>query len=293
MKPLGVGLPYFEDQPPELYRAVDFVEITPESLCRERRGGALELLPDKLARARETCGALPIVVHGVELSIGSAHSWNGCYIDLLDRFQAQWRFEWHSEHLAYQTIPGSDAHSIDTGVPLPLPPTREAAELVASRSSAIERRYGVPFLLENPAHYLAGLPSDPEIGDDAGLMNAILDGCGCGQLLDLHNVWCNAINHHHDPYAAIDRFRLDRVVEIHVAGGTWAEGYWTDAHDSRVPEPVWDLLAYTLPRAPNVRGVVFELLEQHATRLGSELMAEEIARAGAIWRRAGLSAGGA
>jgi hypothetical protein len=180
LKPLGVGLPYFEDQPPELYRAVDFVEITPESLCRERRGGALELLPEKLARARETCGALPIVVHGVELSIGSAHSWNGCYIDLLDRFQAQWRFEWHSEHLAYQTIPGSDAHSIDTGVPLPLPPTREAAELVASRSSAIERRYGVPFLLENPAHYLAGLPSDPEIGDDAGLMNAILDGCGCG-----------------------------------------------------------------------------------------------------------------
>jgi uncharacterized protein (UPF0276 family) len=113
------------------------------------------------------------------------------------------------------------------------------------------------------------------------------------QLLDLHNVWCNAINHHHDPYAAIDRFRLDRVVEIHVAGGTWAEGYWTDAHDSRVPEPVWDLLAYTLPRAPNVRGVVFELLEQHAIRLGPELMAEEIARAGAIWRRAGLSAGGA
>jgi uncharacterized protein (UPF0276 family) len=286
LTPFGVGLPYFASQPRELYRAADFVEITPETLCRERRSGALELVPAKLAQARATCGDRPIVVHGVELSIGSAHSWNGAYIDLLDRFQALWPFAWHSEHLSFQSIPGSDAHSLETGTPLPLPPLREAAELVAARSTAIEARYGVPFLLENPAHYLADLPSDPEIGDDAGLMNAILERCGCGQLLDLHNVWCNAINHHHDPYTLIERFALDRVVELHVAGGVWAEGYWTDAHDSRVPEPVWELLAYTLPRAPNVRGVVFELLEQHAARLGPEVIAEEAARAREIFWRA-------
>jgi len=246
---LGVGLPYFQDLPPDLYRggAVDFVEVTPEVLCRERRGGALDLLPDKLASAKEACGALPIVVHGVELSIGSAHGWNAAYLDLLDRFQACWPFRWHSEHLGFQTIPGADAHSLNTGVPLPLPATIEAAELVAERSAAIARRYGVPFLLENAAHYLLELPSDPEIGDDVGLMNAILDRGGCLQLLDLHNVWCNALNHGHDPFAAIDRMRLDRVAEIHIAGGSWHDGFWMDAHDSRVPEPVWELLEYTLP----------------------------------------------
>lgn len=292
MKALGVGLPYFEDQPPELYRPglVDFVEVTPETLCRERRGGKLDLLPEKLERAQETCGELPIVVHGVELSIGSAHGWNSAYIDLLDRFQARWPFLWHSEHLGFQTIPGTDAHSVDTGVPLPLPPTREAADLVASRSRAIARRYGVPFLLENPAHYLPDMPSDPEVADDVGLMNAILDRCEGGQLLDLHNVWCNAVNHRHDPYSALDRMRLDRVGEIHVAGGAWAEGFWTDAHDSRVPEPVWELLEYALPRTPNVGGVVFELLEHHATRLGAEVIADEIARARDICRRAGFIA---
>ena len=93
MTALGIGLPYFQDLPPEIYRggAIVFVEVTPEVLCRERRGGALDLLPDKLAVARETCGALPIVVHGVELSIGSAHGCNAAYLDLLDRFQASWR----------------------------------------------------------------------------------------------------------------------------------------------------------------------------------------------------------
>jgi uncharacterized protein len=286
---LGIGLPYFQDLPPEIYRggAIDFVEVTPEVLCRERRGGALDLLPDKLAVARETCGALPVVVHGVELSIGSAHGCNAAYLDLLDRFQASWPFLWHSEHLGFQTIAGEDAHSLNTGVPLPLPATREAAELVADRSAVIAQRYGVPFLLENAAHYLPDLPSDPEIGDDVGLMNAILDRGGCLQLLDLHNVWCNALNHRHDPFATIDRMRLDRVAEIHIAGGSWHDGFWMDAHDSRVPEPVWDLLEYTLPRVPAVGGVVFEVLEEHLPRLGTDAIVDELTRAHAIWQRCG------
>src|SRR5207237_2409985 len=126
----------FQDLPPEIYRggAVDFVEVTPEVLCRERRGGALDLLPDKLAAARETCGALPIVVHGVELSIGSAHGCNAAYLDLLDRFQASWPFLWHSEHLGFQTIAGGDAHSRNTGV----------ARVLPARPRGAARRDGPP-----------------------------------------------------------------------------------------------------------------------------------------------------
>jgi uncharacterized protein (UPF0276 family) len=283
---LGVGLPYSHQLPPEIYRGgtVDFVEVTPEMLCRERRGGTLELLPDRLARAQETCGALPMVAHGVELSIGSAHGCNAAYLEMLDRFQALWPFQWHSEHLGFQTI-GEDAHTLNTGVPLPMPATMEAARLVAGRSAAIKRRYGVPFLLENAAHYLPDLPSDPEIGDEVGLMNAICDQSGCLQLLDLHNVWCNAVNHRHDPYAMIDRMRLDRVGEIHVAGGSWQEGFWMDAHDSRVPEPVWELLEYTLPRTPQAGGVVFEVLDEHVSRLGADLVVNEVFRARSIWNR--------
>jgi uncharacterized protein (UPF0276 family) len=118
-------------------------------------------------------------------------------------------------------------------------------------------------------------------------MNAIIDRGGCLQLLDLHNVWCNALNHGHDPFAAIDRMRLDRVAEIHIAGGSWHDGFWMDAHDSRVPEPVWDLLEYTLPRVPAVGGVVLEVLEEHLPRLGTDAIVDELTRAHAIWQRCG------
>lgn len=128
----------------------------------------MDLVPDKLDRARAICGELPIVVHGVELSIGSALHWNAGYLDMLERFQAIWPFHWHSEHLTYQTIPGDDQKPLSIGVPLPLPGTAEVVHLVGTRAAAIRRRYGVPFLLENPAHFLTGLVYEPEIGDEVG-----------------------------------------------------------------------------------------------------------------------------
>lgn len=289
---LGIGFSYITTLPADLYRPglLDFVEITPELLCRARRDGevlSMDLVPDKLERARATCGELPIVVHGVELSIGSALHWNTSYLDMLDRFQAIWRFHWHSEHLTYQTIPGDEQRPLSIGVPLPLPGTAEVVHLVGARATAIRRRYGVPFLLENPAHFLTRLPYEPQIGDEAGLMAAITECGNCGQLLDLHNLYCNAVNHGFDPFAAIDRITLDKVMEIHVAGGRWEDGYWMDTHDGRVPAPVWELLEYTLPRCPNIAGIVFELLNYYATKMTVDAIAGELMRAGEIWRRNG------
>jgi hypothetical protein len=295
-KVLGIGFSYISTLPADLYRPglLDFVEITPEMLCRTRRDGevlSMELVPDKLERARAVCGEFPIVVHGVELSIGSALHWNDGYLDMLDRFQAIWPFHWHSEHLTYQTIPGDDQRPLSTGVPLPLPGTAEVVHLVGARAAAIHRRYGVPFLLENPAHFLTRLAHEPGIGDEVGLMAAITEHGHCGQLLDLHNLYCNAINHGFDAFAAIERIKLDRVIEIHVAGGRWEDGYWMDTHDGGVPTPVWELLEYTLPRCPNIAGIVFELLNYYATKMTVDAIAGELMRAGEIWRRNGRQRG--
>lgn len=288
--PLGIGFPYIAELPSDLYRSglIDFVEVTPETICRQRAIGrtvAFDLVPEQFAQAQQTCAGLPIVVHGVELSIGSAHGWNAAYLDMLDTFQAKWPFVWHSEHLSFQTIPGDDGTSLEVGVPLPVPPTNEAADLIAKRSAAILRRYGVPFLLENAAYYISELPSDPEIGDDIGLIDAVTKRSNCLLLLDLHNIHCNAVNHGLDPFAMLDRLPLDRVVEIHVAGGASHDGVWMDGHNGAVAPEVWELLEYTLPRARNVAGVVFEMLGDFAVRFGMEAIGEELRCAAKIWRR--------
>jgi uncharacterized protein len=287
---LGVGFGCHLALPAALYTTdlLDFVEITPEIFHREESaGGPIRLEPDmeQYPEAQRRCEGLAVVMHGVSLSIGSAHGIYEPALAMMDRLRRDWPFRWYSEHLQFQTVLTEDGRSVGTGVPFPLPQTNEAALLVASRASSIQRRYGVPFLLENPAHYLPDLPSDPDICDEFGLMERILDQSGCLQLLDLHNLVCNGRNLGFDPVAALDKVRLDRVGELHVAGGSWREGFYMDAHDGAVPEEVWDLLELTLARAPWIGGVVFEILDEYLDRLGPDGVAKQLERARSIWRR--------
>src|SRR5690349_7670086 len=90
--PLGIGFTYIAGLPPDLYdgRLLDFVEVTPETLCRTRQiggGQAIRIVPAQLELAQATCGHIPITVHGLELSIGSAHGMNEAYLQMLDQFQ--------------------------------------------------------------------------------------------------------------------------------------------------------------------------------------------------------------
>ncbi|MBV8466480.1 MAG: DUF692 family protein [Burkholderiales bacterium] len=291
--PLGVGTTYIPDMPPELYQGghLDYVELTVEILTVTQPHGntvKLHMVPEKFERAMRVCGGLPTVIHGVELSIGSAHGWNEACLEMLDEFQARWPFVWHSEHLGFQTIPGENGAVLAIGSPMPMPNTEEAAQLVATRSEQLLGRYGVPFIVENPAHFLGEFtPPDQSIGDDIDLFNRITGLDRCGLLLDLHNLHCNALNMGLDPFAALDRLVLDQVLEIHVAGGSWKDGFYQDAHDGRVPEAVWELLEYTLPRAHNVAGVTFEVFERYAPRLGADGIIGEVEKARAIWTRCG------
>jgi len=285
---LGVGLSCASDDP-ALWQAVaghlDYVEITPEHLCRERIDGArrhMRPVPGALATTLARSAGVPIVVHGVELSIGSACGWNAAYIDILDQLWAARPFAWHSEHLGFLLAHGDAPGEVRyAGVPLPLPTTDEALDLVAPRAAALVARYPVPFLLENGVHYLPHLPG---ARDEVEFLNALTERSGCDLLLDLFNFHCNAKNHGWDPLAALSRLRLDRVVEIHVAGGVMHDGYLLDAHSGAVPEEVWPLVDHVVARAPRLGGITFEILDGAAERLGAAGIREQLARARESWQ---------
>jgi uncharacterized protein (UPF0276 family) len=285
---LGVGFPYLARLPPEFYnrsRLLNFVEIGPDTLCREvdqRDARHLKLVPDLLSRALETIAGLPVVVHGVELSIGSAAGWNESYLEILDQFAVARRFEWHSEHLGFLLAHGEDGRVLNTGVPLPVPFTRAALDVVVPRASALSRRYSVPFLLENTVYYLPDLPRDGG-RDEIDFLNDLVDESGCGLLLDLFNLYCNGLHHGFDPFVALERLRLDRVVEIHIAGGSHQDGFLMDSHSELVPEAVWKLLEWVVPRTPNLAGILYELLDEAFANVGIEETSRQLERMQTIW----------
>ncbi|HLZ30074.1 MAG TPA: DUF692 family protein [Chloroflexota bacterium] len=286
--PLGVGWSYFPTSP-EVNASVrdllDFVELSPDMLCREmytERGPRMRMQPALLASALHELHGVPVTVHGLELSIGTASGWNDSYLAILDELADVRTFAWHSEHLGYlvSTAPGGEL--INAGVPLPLPFTQEAVDLVAPRADQLVERYGVPFLLENAVYYFPDLPADAG-WDEIHFLNRLVERSSCGLLLDLFNLYCNSVNHGFDLIEALGRLRLDRVVEVHVAGGKLHDGFLLDGHCDRVPESVWSALEWLLARAPNVAGVVYEVLDQAFPLVGFEVLRSQLERLRATW----------
>ncbi|ACY14134.1 DUF692 domain-containing protein [Haliangium ochraceum] len=285
---LGVGITYLANAPAFMEAArsmVDFYEFSPDVLCHEHGSGDDRRLvprPELMARALRDTADLPLVVHGLGLSIGSAQGWNQAYLTLLDSVHEQRRFLWHSEHLGFLLTERADGRELNTGIPLPLPFTEESLALLASRGAALQERYGVPFLLENLSYYLPELPAE-DGRDEVAFLNDFSERSGCGLLFDLYNFHCNAVNLGFDAHEALTRVRLDRIVQVHVAGGMSHDGFLMDVHSEAVPEPVWELLEWLVPRAPQLAGVSYELLEE--AKLSPAAVRHQLERARDIWER--------
>jgi uncharacterized protein len=277
--PIGVGFTWQPGLQAALGRGW---ELCRESVANGQRHLAYHqpLLDEALACAAQR----PLVIHGLGLSIGSASGWNEEYLRILDEFHRQQSFRWHSDHLAFLLTTTPEGEPLHTGIPLPLPFTEEALDLLVPRAMAMNAQYGVPFLLENLTYYLPALPSEKG-WDEIAFLNELTARSGCGLLLDLYNFHCNAVNFGFDALASLQRLRLESVIEIHIAGGSSHDGFLTDIHTREVTEPVWELLEWIAPRAPNLAGIVYEVMEPAIPLLGAEKLTAQLTRVRNLWDR--------
>ncbi|HEX6203240.1 MAG TPA: DUF692 domain-containing protein [Thermoanaerobaculia bacterium] len=284
---LGVGLAY----QPALRRFIeerrdtfDYLEVVPDILWTDRgRGAAPRYLDDEegIAFLARHAGGRPIVPHSIGLSIGTAHRFNRDHLGQIERWLARFPAPWFSDHLAYN-LAEHGADEINAGVTIPLPRDRATLDDLAPRVAEVRERLGVPFLLENNVYFFDF--ADAEM-DDAAFLNALAAETGCGLLLDLHNVHCNAVNQGVDARRLLDELDLGRVIEIHVAGGMERGGTWLDAHSGPLPPEVWELLEHALPRCPALGGVTFELFGSWYPAIGGERLADELAGLRESWHR--------
>ncbi len=105
-----------------------------------------------------------------------------------------------------------------------------------------------------------------------------------GALLDLTNLLYDARNGGFDPHTYLEALELERVVEVHLAGGREAFGLWIDSHDRPIEDDSLALLAWVARRAPNLRAVILEW-DEDLPELGA--VREELARVDAVLRKVG------
>jgi uncharacterized protein (UPF0276 family) len=285
---LGVGLLYNAALPEYLRDfpdSFDYLEIIPEMFWTDRGpkapqrfvelSGWVEML-DGLSRD------VPLVAHNIGLSLGSADYFDKTYPEHIAEWHERYGFHWHSDHLSFVRMTSADGHDHNAGLAVPVPYDYEVADLIVERIKAVQASVPLPFLIENNVYFIDVPDQDMT---EPEFLNHLSRQTGCGVLLDLHNLYANARNHGFDAQAWLDELELDRVLEMHIAGGSELAGLYTDSHAGPCPEPVWDLLESALPRAPHVRGITFEFHDSYYPLLKSEGILRELDHARAIWRR--------
>ncbi len=228
---LGLRKPHYAD----FLKAavpVDFVEVISENFMVP--GGR----PRRILH--QVRAHYPVALHGVSLSVGSAHGLDAAYLARLRGLVDEIEPLFVSDHLSWSRTPGFNAHDL-----LPLPYTAEALDIVCANLAHAQECLGRAMLIENPSSYLAFAQSDMAEWE---FLERVCARTGCGLLLDLNNIHVSAINHGFDPLAYLAGVPLDRVRQIHLAGHSQGETLLIDTHDQPVPPSVWTLFAQVIDR---------------------------------------------
>jgi uncharacterized protein (UPF0276 family) len=225
---LGVGL-----------RSVHYQHI----LAERPKVGWFEVLSDNYMHTRgrplafldQIAERYPVALHGVGLSIGSSDELDLGYLAELRRLRDRVGAHWVSDHICWTGVNGRHGHDL-----YPVPFTEEALRHIARRVCQVQDYLEAPLVLENPSTYLEFKGST--LGE-AEFIAALLEESDCGLLLDVNNVYVNAHNHGFDALGYLRQLPLERVVQLHIAGHSQAQGYLSDTHSAPVADGVWELLA--------------------------------------------------
>lgn len=222
-----------------------------------------------------------VALHGVTLGLASATAVETKRLEQTARLIDHVHPEFWSEHLAFVRGGG-----IEIGH-LAAPPRTEATVEGARRNlAAAQHIVGTMPFVENVATLI-----DPpgsamsEVAWTAG----ILTETHCAMLLDLLNLYANAVNFGFDPYDYIEQLPANQIRVIHLAGGRWItaksnqERRLLDDHLHDVPEQVYELLSHVGSRTAHDITVI---LERDGRYPPMEVLTAQLERARAVLQRA-------
>lgn len=258
----GLGLrPKYNHHILENPSDLDFVEaLTENYLGLPGRGAGRPL--HILEKARSM---LPVVFHGVSLSIGNTDPLNMDYLGRLKSLISRIEPLWISDHLCWMGMGGHSSHDL-----LPLPYNEESLRHLTSQVLQVQEFLGRKIALENASTYLEFTSSSIPEWEYLAELTRRTD---CELLLDVNNIYVNSVNHQFDPETFVQAIPRSRVRQIHLAGHTQESGYIVDTHDEPICDPVWSLYKKTIQHL----GPVPTLVERDGNFPEYPVLLEELA----------------
>lgn len=179
----------------------------------------------------------PVSLHSVGLSLGSTDELNWQHLRKLRDLALRIQPCLISDHLSWSSIDGHYLHDL-----LPLPYTEEAVDHLSVRIQQVQDYLQRQILIENISSYVSFKQSTME---EHEFLKAVASKAGCGLLLDINNLYINAINLGIDPSTYLNAIPANIVQEIHLAGFTSMvinnKEILIDTHNRPIVPAVWDL----------------------------------------------------
>ena len=227
----GIGLrPHHFREIVEAPPPVAWMKIHPENYFGDG-GTALHIL--EVIR-----DSYPLSFHGVGLSLGSTDPMDASHLGKLKALADRFEPVFLSEHLSWSSVGGRFFNEL-----LPLSYTEESLSHVCARIDEVQTVLKRQLLIENITRYLTW--EDSTIPEGV-FMAELVKRTGCGILLDLNNLYVNAVNFHLDPVTVLEAIPSDAVHEIHLAGFDRVGRWLVDTHGQTVYPEVWSLYQWTL-----------------------------------------------
>lgn len=279
---LGVGMVYWPTLDPlllALNSPIDLIEVEPQTLWQKVADSQAPYVVDD--HVIQHLRSLPQakILHSVGLPVAGQSLPNPEQLPLLSRFSQEVGALWASEHLSFNRVDTLDG-SWDTGFLLPPLQNQSGLKAAVANIQALQSHLTIPLLVETGVNYLQ--PQAQE-WSDGEFVAAVVTTADCGILLDLHNIWTNQRNGRQSVAEFLSQLPLERVVEMHVAGGEEYEGYWLDAHNGLVQPELIELARWVVPQLPNLRAIIFEVSPLLIEKVGLDPIHQQLVELQKIW----------
>ena len=186
------------------------------------------------ALAELVSGGVPVVPHGVALSLGGAEPVQPTRVRHLAACAEALGAPIVSEHVAFVRAGG-----IDVGHLLPVPRTREALDALDANIRRTRDGLPVPLAVENIASFVEWPESE---FTESEFLTELVERTGVLLVLDVANVYANACNRGRDPQQELARLPVEQVAYSHVAGGHEDGGFYHDTHTATTSPAVLSMV---------------------------------------------------
>ncbi len=270
---LGVGITYMSELDSIINPGlVDYIEIEPQTLWMYKSGRYS--MPQELIDHINQLSQHKLI-HSVGLPVGGTFRGDTEQLNLLIRNINDFKAPWASEHLGFNAT-----SAFHTGFFLPPAQTEQGIKLAVNSINFLQNQLPVPFAVETGVNYLKPVKGHLPDGE---FIARIITEADCGLLLDIHNLYANELNGRQSIAEFLKQVPLERVWEVHLAGGFEMDGFYLDAHSGAMPERLIEIAHEVVSQLPNLKAITYELLASYIPVIGLDKVENEMGKIRKIW----------